>query len=504
MTRVVDAIRVFLFCRRCFAGIVRLYLNAIFAKPEPLLMLGIFVVCYLLLTVAVGIAASRYIKTSTDFMLAGRKLPLLLSSSALFALWFGSETIFGASSEFVKHGFLGVIEDPFGGVLCLVLFALIFVKPLYRLNLLTLGDLYRNHYGKGVELVASACMLLTFFGYIAAQLVALGILIQIISGMPVVYGVLISAAIVTLYTLMGGMWAITITDFMQSVVIVAGLFIVAISIIGKAGGLAPILEGAPDGFYSFFPEPGFMNWSHYLAAWVTLGFGSLASQDIFQRANSAESEKTAVRSTLLGAAMYGLIAILPLFIGLAGKVLYPGLADGDTQQVLPAVVMEHTGLGVQVMFFGALLSAIFSTCSGAILAPASILSENIIRPLVDPLSDRRFLVMLRVSVVLMAAIAAWMGAFRTNIYELVAESSILGLVTLFVPMVTALFWKKSSPGGAVLAMISGLATWFICEHIVYTEFPAMLLGFLASIAGMLGGTYLMPRKEAFNKGAVME
>lgn len=465
-------------------------------------MLGVFVVIYLVFTVTVGVLAARYIKTSTDFMLAGKKLPLMLSSSALFALWFGSETIFGASSEFVKHGVMGVIEDPFGGVLCLVLFALVFVRPLYRLNLLTLGDLYRNHYGRGVELLSSFCMLLTFFGYIAAQLVALGLLIQIISGLPVVYGILISVSVVTIYTLMGGMWAITITDFMQSVIIVVGLVIVSVAIISKAGGMAPILDGAPDGFFSLVPaEASAMSWSHYLAAWLTLGFGSLASQDIFQRANSAKDEQTAVKSTLLGAILYGLIAVLPLFIGLAGKVLYPGLIDGDTQQVLPAMVMEHTGLFVQVMFFGALLSAIFSTCSGAILAPASILSENIIRPLINPdMSDKSFLFLLRVAVVLMAAVAAWMASFRTNIYELVAESSILGLVTLLVPMATALFWKKASKGGAVAAMLLGLITWVVCEHVVYTEFPAMLIGFAASAAGMVAGTYLLPRTEAGTKG----
>lgn len=237
-----------------------------------------------------------------------------------------------------------------------------------------------------------------------------------------------------------------------------------------------------------------MDWSHYFAAWITLGFGSLASQDIFQRANSAKDEKTAVRSTLLGAGLYGIIAILPLFIGLAGKVLYPELADGDTQKVLPAMVMEHTGILVQVMFFGALLSAIFSTCSGAVLAPASILSENIIRPLVDPnMSDKRFLLILRLSVVAMAGLAAWLATFRSNIYELVSESSILGLVTLFVPMVTALFWKRSTPFGAMLSMVAGLGSWFLCEHVIHSEFPAMLIGFFFSVVGMVAGSLAVRR-----------
>lgn len=125
-------------------------------------MLLPYIIAYLVLTLMVGFWAARRVKNSGDYLNAGRRIPLFMSSAALFALWFGSETIFGASSEFAQNGLLGVVEDPFGGALCLLLFGLIFSRKLYRMKLVTLGDLYRNRYGQKVELLASVAMLFTF------------------------------------------------------------------------------------------------------------------------------------------------------------------------------------------------------------------------------------------------------------------------------------------------------------------------------------------------------
>ncbi|HRE97830.1 MAG TPA: sodium:solute symporter, partial [Flavobacteriales bacterium] len=176
------------------------------------MLLG-FVILYMVFTVAMGFFASRFISSSTDFVQAGRRLPAFFNATALFALWFGSETVFGASSRFMEEGLIGVVEDPFGGVLCLLLFAIFFVRKLYRLNMLTIGDLFERAYGKRVEVVSSVFMLITFFGYIAAQLIALAIILKSVTGLETEYGIVLCAVIVTGYTFVGGMWAVSITDF---------------------------------------------------------------------------------------------------------------------------------------------------------------------------------------------------------------------------------------------------------------------------------------------------
>lgn len=452
-------------------------------------MLLTSILVYLLLTVLIGYWASSKVRTSGDFMLAGRSLPLFLSSSALFATWFGSETVFGASSEFLKGGLYAVIEDPFGAALCLVLFGLFFARKLYNMNLLTLGDFFKVRYGKRIELVAGVFIVPSYVGYIAAQLVAMGLILNVVTGMAVWQGVVASAIVVTFYTYIGGMWAISITDFVQSVIIIGGLLVLAIILSNKAGGVAPVLNNVEPNTFRFLPQASGTEIITWIAAWSVLGLGSIPSQDVFQRVMSSNSVNTAVRSCFIAAGLYLTIAMLPLFISLCVRHLYPEFTQGDTQLALPSMVLTHATMPVQILFFGSLLSAIMSTTSSAILAPAAIFSENLVKPLArHRLTDKHFLAVTRLAVLGFAAIATVMGCLRSNIYELVGESSILSLVSLFAPMVLGLYWKRASAMGALLAMITGIITWLIAKQfeLPWPELvPALVVSMLSMVAGSL-------------------
>jgi Na+/proline symporter len=431
-------------------------------------------------------------------MLAGRSLSLMLSSSALFATWFGSETVFGASSEFLKGGLYRVIEDPFGASLCLLLFGLFFARKLYNMNLLTLGDFFKIRYGKTTELTASVFLAPPYVGYIAAQLVAMGLILNVVTGIPVWEGVVVSAIVVTFYTYVGGMWAISITDFIQSIIIVVGLLVLAITLGGKVDDLSTMFNEAPAETFRFFPSLQFKEIVAYLAAWSVLGIGSIPSQDVFQRSMSSGSAKTAVWSCYIAAFLYLTVAMLPLFISLCTKYLYPERITGDTQLTLLNMVLLHTTLPIQILFFGSLLSAIMSTTSSAILAPASIFSENIVKPLSGgKYSDRQLLVMTRIAVLIFSALATVMACLRSNIYELVGESSILSLVSLFAPLVMGLYWKRSSSTGALLAMTLGITTWIIFE-LCETKWPSLVPATLASFVAMITGSLVWPQKKVVN------
>jgi solute:Na+ symporter, SSS family len=453
------------------------------------------IVAYLILTILVGLWASRKVKSSDDYMLAGRSLPLLLSSTAMFATWFGSETVFGASSEFLKGGLFAVIEDPFGAALCLILFGMFFAPRLYKMNLLTLGDFFKVRYGRKTELVASIFLAPPYIGYVAAQLVAMGLVLNVVTGMDVWQGVVISAIVVTIYTYVGGMWAITITDFVQTVIIIAGLIVLAVVLAGKAGGVTHVLSSVPDRTFQFLPPPDFKAILTYVAAWCVLGLGSLPSQDVYQRSMSSASARTAELSCYIAAFMYLTIAMLPLFISICTRHLYPEQVNGDTQLALPNMVLAHTSLPIQILFFGSLLSAIMSTTSSTILAPAAILSENLVKPLVrHRFSDRQFLILTRVCVVLFSAAATIMACLRSNIYELVGESSILSLVSLFVPLTFGIYWKRSSSTGALLAMVFGMLTWIIFEA-YDTSWPSLIPATLVSLFSMIAGSLLWPERK---------
>lgn len=400
--------------------------------------------------------------------------------------------MFGASSEFLKGGLYAVIEDPFGAALCLVLFGLFFARKLYNMNLLTLGDFFKVRFGKKTELVASAFLAPPYVGYIAAQLVAMGLILNVVAGLDLWLGVVISAVVVTFYTYIGGMWAISITDFIQSIIIIVGLVVLAVVLAGKAGGVVNVISEVPEHNFKFFPDGNGREIVAWLAAWSVLGLGSLPSQDVFQRAMSSGSANTAVKSCYIAAILYLSVAMLPLFISLCTKHLYPEQL-GDAQLALPNMVMTHTGIVVQILFFGSLLSAIMSTTSSAILAPAAILAENLIRPLSSrKYSDKEMLKLTRIGVLIFSVVATVMACLRSNIYELVGESSVLSLVSLFVPLIFGLYWKRSSSVGAILSIVGGAAAWFIFVN-VELSIPALVPSTIVSILGMIGGSLLFPK-----------
>jgi Na+/proline symporter len=357
------------------------------------------------------------------------------------------------------------------------------------MNLLTLGDYFKVRYGQKTELIASALMVPSYFGYIAGQLVALGLIINVVTGLEVWQGIVCSAAIVTLYTFIGGMWAISITDFVQSILIILGLIVLMVILSGKAGGVMKVIEMAPPDAFKFFPERNAVSVITYMAAWSVLGLGSIPSQDIFQRVMSSGSEKIAVRSCFYSAFFYITIALIPLYISLCVKILYPEAMEGDTQLTLPLMVLDHTVLPVQILFFGSLLSAIMSTTSSSILAPAAVLTENIIKPLMKKKpTDRHFLLLTRIAIVLVSMVATLLACVKSNIYELVGGASIFSLVSLFVPLILGLYWKRGSAAGAILSMFTGMITWGFFEWYpiaVPALVPALAVGFITMLAGSI-------------------
>lgn len=458
-----------------------------------------FVIVYLIVTVLVGLWASRKVSSSGDFMLAGRSLPIVLSTSALFATWFGSETVFGASSQFLEGGLFAVIEDPFGASLCLLLFGIFFARKLYNMNLVTLGDFFKVRYGKRTEIIASAFLIPTYFGYIAAQLVALGLILNVVADIPVINAIIISSVIVTLYTFIGGMWAISITDFFQSIIIIIGLLVLAYSLSQQAGGVSTVLSEVPEKDLKFFPDFNPIAIITWLAAWSVLGLGSIPSQDVFQRTMSSGSASIAVRSCYYAAGLYLTVAMLPLFISLCVKHLYPGEIGTDTQLTLPNMVLQHTSIPVQILFFGSLLSAVMSTTSASILAPASLFSENIIKPLMRKKpTDKQLLMLTRLSVVFFSIAATVIACLNSNIFELVGVASVLSLVSLFIPMVFGMYWKRSGSVGAILGMVFGMIAWFWFESNPLSV-PTLVPATLISMIAFLFGSYLFPDKKIYGK-----
>ena len=468
-------------------------------------MLITSVVLYLLVTIGIGLFAARWVNNSKDYVVAGRSLPLYMSAATVFATWFGAETVLSVSATFTRDGLGGIVADPFGASFCLLFVALFFARAFYRMDLLTIGDFYRKRYGKTVEVITSVAITASYLGWTSAQLTALGLVFWVLSGgaIDLSTGILIGAGIVVFYTIFGGMWSVALTDLFQSVVILVGLVLVAWLVGDMAGGAGKVIAAASEaGRFEFWPKGGSKEWLAFLAAWMTLAIGSIPQQDVFQRVTAAKDEKTAIRGTLIGGAVYFCFAFVPIFIAYAALVIDPGYAKlfaaedaREIQRILPDLILNKTPLWAQILFFGALLSAILSTASGAIIAPTSLFTENVLRPFMRNMSDRQFLVLLRVILVTFS-LAALLFALnsKSTMYEMVQNAYKVTLVSCIVPLAAGIYWKRANNLGAMLAVVFGLVSWTIAEWATTPEtiMPAQLTGLAFSIVGMVLGS-LVPQ-----------
>lgn len=459
----------------------------------------VFVVAYLAVTITIGLLAARRVHSSKDYMVAGRSLPLYMNVATVFATWFGAETVLSVSATFARDGLSGIPGDPFGASVCLVLAALLFARLFYRMNLLTIGDFYKQRYGKSVEVVTSVAIVVSYLGWTSAQLTALGLVIYTLSGgaLELNHAILIGAAVVLVYTIFGGMWSIAFTDLLQTIVIVIGLTLVAVLVGDLAGGASKVIsQAAAEGKFQFFPSDA-AGWWAMAGAFFAFAFGSIPQQDVFQRMTSAKDENTAVRGTLIGGLLYFVFAFVPIFIAYAAVVADSNLAAlfgsddaREIQRVLPDMVLGKMPLWAQVMFFGALLSAILSTASGALLAPTSLFTENVLRPLSPRMGDKQFLLTLRIVLVTFTACALLFALnSKSTMYEMVQNAYNVTLAGAFIPLLAGAYWRRATTQGALFSAVGGVGTWLIAQNVAADALvPANLIGLAASVILMVIGS----------------
>lgn len=463
-----------------------------------------FVIAYIAVSVAIGLLVAKRVQSVKDYAVAGRDLPLPIVIATVFATWFGAEVVFGVSATFVQEGFNGLAADPFGASMCLIIAGLIFSSKLYKLNIITLGDFYRMRYNRTVELLTSLAIVVSYLGWVAAQIAALGLIFNILTNGMVSQdlGMVIGMLIVLSYTTLGGMRAIAVLDFVQMVVIITGLLYIGSIVTGLAGGVAPVIAHADAaGKLNFFPQDADV-WMYltFIGGWLTMMLGSIPQQDVFQRITSAKSAKVALWGSVIGAAIYFCTAFVPMFIAYAATMIDPTifgkLAAEDSQRVLPALVLQHTPLFAQVIFFGAVISAIMSTSSATLLAPSVTFAENFVKGFMPNLTDKGMLKVMRICLIGFA-VCVLTYALNSNlsIFGMVESAYKVTLAGAFVPLVFGIYWKRSNSQGALFAIVGGVGSWLLFEFLFGEDFliPAQLLGLVVSMLGMVIGSLLPQR-----------
>lgn len=259
---------------------------------------------YLLVMLGIGVASSRRNHDTTDYIVAGHQLSFGLCTFTLFATWFGIALLVGSAGAAYEGGFRNVISEPFGGALCLFLCGLFIFGVVRRLGFLTLSELFRVRYGRHAEGLASLCLLAVYLTWVTAMFAAFGDVLHGLSGLDRHWAIGIAALIVTAYTAFGGMWAVSLTDSVQAVILLAGLAYLFPVVLGEAGGWRAFATTLPASYFDFLPDRTLIDWLWHVQAWTVIGLGAIPDQALFQRASAARDARTARNSALLAAGLY--------------------------------------------------------------------------------------------------------------------------------------------------------------------------------------------------------
>ncbi len=449
---------------------------------------------YLVVMLSIGVYASKRASTSaSDFIVAGRRMPIWICSATIVATWFGGGTMMGAAGASYESGLLGVIADPFGGALCLFLVGFFFVRIFRRLRLLTFIDFFENRYGKTASTIAAVGSISSNVGWTGALLVAFGFVFQTLTGVPLEIGIIGGAIVVFIYTVAGGMWAVALTDFVQMVIIALGLVSLLIVVLIDVGGWGNIGPHLPEDTFRMTPKEGnAATWLNYFRAWLIFGLADVSAQTLMQRAFSARDEQTAQNSFYLAGFGHLSLGLIPVTLGIIASVTMPGLTDPET--VIPQMAQAHLHPAAIAIFVGALLAAIMSSADSALLAAASVFSTNIL-PLFKPeVSDRHRLLATRIAIPVFGSIAVYVALRVQVVYNLILDANSVILVCVTVPFIVGVWWPQANRSGALASMAMGFLIWFVA--IIYVpEAPGDLLGLLAGLLTILIVTPLTQKSD---------
>ncbi|MDZ4683551.1 MAG: sodium:solute symporter family protein [Planctomycetaceae bacterium] len=438
------------------------------------------IIVFFFVRLGIGYWASRRVNNAADFVVAGRGLPIYMTASSIMATWFAAETLMGASANGYKYGFQGVIFDPFGAVVCLLISGFFFIRLMRRARYLTVVDFFEKRFGKEFSLVSSIVQILAYLAWTSAQFVAGSIVCHSLLGWDPWMGVVLVGVIVTGYTTMGGMLADTLLDFIQMFFTAGGITAVFLCVLKEVGGIDGLLDhnGSVNvtepfamlplaGEQGYLGYTGVLGWSYWISAWLTIGLGSVATQDLMQRSMSAHNEATSVWGSYFAAILYFTFGVMSPLVGIMMHKLQPGIPDEQIESLLLMASVEYLPLWMNVLFIAALTSAMMSTSDSAILAGASVVTENIFPLTGARLNDVQKLMWTRTMEAVIAVCCMALALAIQETYKLALMAWSILLVGMFAPFAFGMYSLKANRTGAIVSSVSGFAVWVACAVALY-------------------------------------
>lgn len=428
---------------------------------------------YVVVQFAIGIWVARNVKTTTDFLVAGRSLGLGLVAVSVFATFFGAEAIVGTSGAVYEDGLAGGRIDPFGYALAIFITGAIFAIPLWRHGIITFADFFRKRYSPAVEKLVVFVLLPGSMFWAAAQIRAFGQVMSSVSGLDVGTAIAVATVFVVVYSVLGGLLADVWTDLVQGIAIVAGLVVLAVVVASQVGGVSAGLAAVDAERLQPFTL-GDDGWLGLLESMAIPICGTVVAVEIISRILGARSAQVAARGAMIGGAVYLVVGLIPIFLGLVGPQLLPNIEDAE--QIVPSLAQAHLPGILYVMFAGAVISAILSTVDSVLLASSGHVSHNLVERMMPSLDDRGRLMLNRLILLALGIVAFALAFSADRVRDLVETASAAGSAGVFVVASFGLFSRFGGPVAAFSTIVCGAAGWVVFSLF---EFQAPYIAALA-------------------------
>jgi solute:Na+ symporter, SSS family len=430
---------------------------------------GLGVAVYLGIMLYIGYRCKDKIKTAEDYLVAGRGLGLALSTATLTSCFLGGAMVVALPGISYSLGlwndeFLWGVNSIYGGfILCLFLLATFIMPNLWRLKQVSIGDFFYSRYGRTAGVMSSVINCGAFVFWVAVQIIVFSKIVTPLLGWSYELSIIIALAVICAYTLMGGLWAISVTDIVQVTIVIIGLIILFPVALNTAGGWSAVMEAVPAEMLKVFPQVHTADtWLAWIAVFLLVGLGGLPAPDVTQRAYAAKSPKISRQSgyiTMVIAAIVGAMTIMLGYVGLVlvqNGVIPAELLAEDPELIIPVMFKQIMPVPLVVLFLGAALAAVMSAADSALLALSAILSKNIYKDIFNPdCSQESLLKASRTLVVICGIIGGLIALYFPYAGQLVAFAFDLMMACLLAPLVLGIFWKKANGYGALAAMITG-------------------------------------------------
>ncbi len=435
-------------------------------------------IAYVLAQFAVGIWVSRRVKTEADYILAGRSLGPTLVAFSVFATWFGAEAIVATSAEVYDKGLSGALVDPFAYGLAVIAAGALYAATLWRKGITTFADVFRERFSPSVEKLVVIILLPGSVFWAAAQIRAFGQVLSSSSDMSLQNAIILAAVLVASYSVIGGLLADSVTDFLQGTAVIVGLIVLTITVAVAAGGVAPALQNMPADHLVLATEAHGTPLELTEAVAVAF-FGSFVAIELISRFLGSRSAEVARGGTIAGGTMYIVVGLLPVFLGLAASGLVPSTPElkaklVDSEQVISVLSEHYLPQWHYVIFGGALISAILSVVHSALHASGAQVSHNIVVRLIPTIGIRGKLMAARLSVVALTAVAFVLAITSDRIKELVEIASAFGSAGVFVSAAFGLFTRFGGAASAAVSICLGTAIWAVGRFFIEWEAPYLV------------------------------